>query len=86
MQYVGERFGTYELELELELVFPEYALLNARVGYVFSNIDISLFGRNLTNKQANFGNIQSFGAILPGRQRYATNRPITLGITMRYSF
>jgi len=86
MQYVGERFGTYEPELEPELIFPEYALLNARIGYVFSNIDISLFGRNLTNKQANFGNIQSFGAILPGRQRYGTNRPITMGITMRYSF
>ncbi|MCM4156829.1 TonB-dependent receptor [Gramella sp. AN32] len=86
IQYVGERFGTYDLELEPELVFPDYALLNARVGYIFSNVDVSLFGRNLTNKQANFGNIQSFGAILPGRQRYATNRPISVGINMKYSF
>lgn len=85
MQYVGERFGTYEPELEPELIFPEYALLNARIGYsLLNNIELSLFGKNLTNKQANFGNILSFGTILPGRQRYATNRPLTVGINLKY--
>ncbi|WP_142785473.1 TonB-dependent receptor [Changchengzhania lutea] len=86
LQYVGERFGTYEPELEPELIFPEYTLLNARVGYVFSNFEVAVFGRNLTNKQANFGNIQSFGAILPGRQRYSTNRPLTMGLNLKYKF
>ena len=86
LQYVGKRFGTYEPKVEPELVFLQYALLNARIGYLFSNMELALFGKNLTNKQANFGSIQSFGGILPGRQRYSTNRPITIGLSYKYKF
>ena len=86
LQHTGERFGTYEPELEPELIFPNYTLLNARIGYLFSNMEIALFGKNLTNKQANFGSISSFAGNLPGRERYSTNRPITVGVNLKFKF
>lgn len=86
LQHMGERMGTYEPENEPDLVFPAYTLINARAAYVFPKLEIALFCRNLTNKQANFGSIQSFAGNLPGRERLSTNRPITVGINLRYSF
>ena len=86
LQHVGERFGTYNPELEPELVFPEYTLINARVGYVMEKYEFSLFCKNLTNKQAVFGNIQSFAGNLPGRERYSSNRPMTIGVNLKLYF
>ncbi|WP_405415714.1 TonB-dependent receptor [Maribacter sp. Asnod1-A12] len=86
LQHTGERFGTYEPEIEPELVYPSYTLINARIGYTFNKTQIALFGKNLTNTQANFGSISSFAGNLPGRERFATNRPITLGINIKQNF
>jgi len=86
LQHVGERFGTYNPELEPELVFPEYTLVNARAGYVLEKYEFSIFCNNLTNKQAVFGNIQSFAGNLPGRERLSTNRPMTIGVNLKFNF
>lgn len=86
LQHVGERYGTYYPEEETELVFGAYTFLNARIGMQFNHYEFSIFGNNLTNTQANFGDIQSFAGNLPGRPRYATNRPITVGVQARYYF
>ena len=86
LQHVGERLGTYEPEENPESVYPAYTLINSRMGYVMKNAELSLFANNLTNTQAVYGEIQSFAGNLPGRARYATNRPLTMGLTFRYKF
>lgn len=86
LQHVGERLGTYTPELNPESVYPSYTLVNARVGYLFPNSELSLFAQNLTNTQAVYGEIQSFAGNLAGRNRYSTNRPITIGLNYRYKF
>ena len=86
LQYMGERLGTYTPEDYPEGVYPAYTLLNARVGLQYPNYEISLFGNNLTNTQANFGELQSFAGNLEGRTRYSTNRPITIGLQGRFYF
>ena len=86
LQHVGERLGTYEPELEPWSVYPSYTLINSRVGYVMKKAEIALFAQNLTNTQAVYGEIQSFAGNLPGRPRYSTNRPLTIGLNVRYNF
>jgi len=86
IQHVGERLGTYEPELEPQSVYPAYTLVNSRIGYTMKKAEISLFAQNLTNTQAVYGEIQSFAGNLPGRARYSTNRPLTIGLNLRYNF
>ncbi|MDF1863680.1 MAG: TonB-dependent receptor [Saprospiraceae bacterium] len=86
LQHTGERLGTYAPEEYLDGIYPAYTLMNARVGLQFPNYEISLFGNNLTNTQANFGEIQSFAGNVSGRPRFATNRPITIGLQGRIYF
>lgn len=85
-QHVGERLGTYLPEEDTDNIYPAYTLVNARVGVQLGQVDLAVFGNNLTNKQANFGSIQSFAGNLPGRSRYATNRPRTIGVNARFVF
>lgn len=85
-QHVGERLGTYFPEEDPENIYPAYSLLNARIGVQLSSIDLSLFVNNLMNQQANFGQITSFAGNLPGRPRYSTNRPRTIGLEGRVYF
>ena len=86
LQHSGERLGTYTPEESPEGIFPAYTFVNARLGLQMPNYEISLFGNNITNTQANFGDIQSFAGNVPGRPRYATNRPLTIGIQGRIYF
>ena len=86
LQHTGERYGTYFPEEDTENVYPAFTLLNARVGLQIGKLDMAIFANNLTNTQANFGNIQSFAGNVPGRPRYATNRPRTIGIEGRIYF
>ncbi len=86
LQHVGERLGTYTPEDNPESVYPAYTLINARVGYMMNKAEIALFAQNLTNTQAVYGEIQSFAGNLPGKVRYSTNRPLTVGLNFRYNF
>lgn len=83
LQYSGERYGTYIPEEDTDNVYPAYTLMNARFGIQIDRYDISVFANNLTNTQANFGNIQSFAGNVPSRPRFSTNRPRTIGVDLR---
>lgn len=85
-QYSGERYGTYAPEEDTDNVYPAYTLMNARFGIQLGKIDISLFANNLTNVQANFGSIQSFAGNVPGKPRFSTNRPRTIGVDVAVYF
>lgn len=88
IQHVGERLNTFSPE-ELEsahLIFDPYTIVNTRLGIQFSRMEFSLWMNNVTNTAANFGDIFSVAVDIPGRPRYATNRPRTVGINARYYF
>jgi iron complex outermembrane receptor protein len=86
LQNVGERYSVFNPEAAKERVLGAYTLANARVGYVFGKVEIALFCNNLTGEQANFGDVTSLAAETPGRPRYMTNRPRTVGLSGRYFF
>lgn len=87
-QYVGERLNTFSPEDPEEAfrIFEAYGLLNTRVGVQFPNYEFAFFITNHTNKAANFGEIFSVAVDIPGRPRFATNRPRTIGMQARYYF
>ena len=71
---------------QAHLIFDPYTIINARIGLQHRNQEIALFVNNLTNTAANFGNIFSVAIDTPGRNRYATNRPLTIGFQSRLFF
>ncbi|WP_108870297.1 TonB-dependent receptor [Aquimarina aquimarini] len=85
-QHTGERVNTFSPETEPQFVFDAFSILNARIGYSSPKFDISIFGKNLTNEIANFGDITSLAAIPFGRYRYAVGRPSSYGVNLRYKF
>ncbi|QKX05455.1 TonB-dependent receptor [Aquimarina sp. TRL1] len=85
-QHTGERVNTFSPETEPQFIFDAFSILNARIGYSSSKFDIAVFGKNLTNEIANFGDIISLAAIPFGRYRYAVGRPASYGINVRYKF
>jgi iron complex outermembrane recepter protein len=92
-QHVGERvsqFPTIGIDgkraVEKWRVLPAYSILNARVGVNYKQYDFALFGNNLTNEAANFGDINALSAELAGRPRYMRNRPMTIGVSARAFF
>ncbi len=88
VQYVGRRMNTFSPE-EAEnayLIFAPYAIVHARAGLVFSHHEVSIFVENLTNTAANYGDIFSVATDYPGRPRFATNRPRTIGLGYRLFF
>ena len=56
------------------------------IGLQLKKLDFALFVNNLTNEAANFGDVISLAAEVPGRTRYATNRPTTIGASVRARF
>jgi len=84
LQHSGTRYSNYDRSPARTL--DAYTLLNARVGISLNKFDVSLFANNLTNENANFGDIISLAAELEGRTRYATSRPFTAGISLRAKF
>ena len=87
-QYVGERLNTFSPEDPAEAfrIFEAYGLLNSRVGLQFPNYEFNFFVTNHTNKAVNYGEIFSVAVDIPGRPRFATNRPWTIGIQGRFYF
>jgi iron complex outermembrane recepter protein len=62
------------------------AAVNARIGYVTEHYEIDLFVNNVTGEQANYGDVTSLAAETPGRPRYMTNRPRTIGLMLKTYF
>ena len=91
--YVGERFSTFGAQNEgadpVEVAartLEAYNLMNFRIGVTFSNFEVSGFVNNLTGEAANFGDVISLAAEVPGRPRLQTNRPRTIGVQLRTFF
>ncbi len=92
-QHVGERVSQFPIlgadgvrAIEKWRVLPAYSIVNARVGVNYKKYDFALFGNNLTNEAANFGDINALSAELAGRPRYMRNRPLTIGVSARAFF
>ncbi len=85
-QFVGERVGSYKPEVDTHLVFAPYSILNTRIGLQIGKYDIAVFANNLTNTFANYGSPNAHSGDLIERPRYVTNRPITIGASVRYKF
>lgn len=85
-QHVGERVNTFEPENQPNFVFDAFTLFNARVGYSTESYEIALFGRNIFNTIANFGDVTSLGSTPYGRTRYSTSRPASFGVNLIYNF
>lgn len=85
-QYVGERFGSFKPEADVHKVYGSFSTLNARIGMQIKKYDLSIFGNNLTNTFANYGTPSAFSGDLVSRPRFATNRPITIGLDLKFSF
>ncbi|MEO0044632.1 MAG: hypothetical protein RL329_4081 [Bacteroidota bacterium] len=92
-QHVGERVSQFPIlgadgvrAIEKWRVLPAYSIVNARVGVNYKKYDFALFGNNITNEAANFGDVNALSAELAGRPRYMRNRPFTVGISARAFF
>lgn len=86
LQHTGDRLNTFTPETQPEFVFDAFTILNARIGYVAEKYEVALFGQNLGNTIANFGDITSLAAVPFGRTRFATGRPTTIGVNFKYKF
>jgi outer membrane receptor protein involved in Fe transport len=93
-QYVGERVSQFPTataadgarSVEKWRVLPAYSTLNVRAGVNYKKYDFAIFGNNVTNTAANFGDINALAAELAGRPRYMRNRPMTVGVSARAFF
>jgi iron complex outermembrane recepter protein len=84
ISHTGDRVNTFDPIAEPQFVFPAFTMVNASVGYTINKIEISIFAKNLTNTIANYGDITALAATPYQRFRYATSRPRTLGIGLKY--
>ncbi|MEM6799800.1 MAG: TonB-dependent receptor [Bacteroidota bacterium] len=84
-QAVGRSFTTFDQSLEERTKDP-FQIVNFKAGLRTEKLDIALFVDNLTNEHANFGDVISIAAEMPGRPRYATNRPRSIGIVLNWNY
>jgi iron complex outermembrane recepter protein len=85
-QHVGERYSSFGYKEDPARVLAAYTLVNGRIGFVTEHYEIDLFVNNATGAQANFGDVTSLAAETPGRPRYMTNRPRTIGLMLKTYF
>jgi iron complex outermembrane recepter protein len=67
-------------------VLAPYTFVNSRFGVTYQKYEFALYATNITDTSANFGDVTALGAELPGRPRYMTNRPMTVGLQARAFF
>lgn len=65
---------------------PAYHIVDGRVAYLWSNLEVALVGKNLANTHANLGDNRSIVAEVTGRPRIVTNQPRTFGVEFRSRF
>jgi len=71
---------------EAAAVRDSYDLLHIRAGFQFATWQASIFVQNVFDENANLSEVISLAAEIPGFERYATNRPRTIGVQMRKNF
>jgi iron complex outermembrane receptor protein len=73
--------GDYYLDFNNTLQQSSFNLVNAKIGYIYNNVDISVFGKNLLNKDYL---VRAFGGTLPNQGFVARQgEPMTFGVVMR---
>lgn len=92
-QYFGNSWSTFNQGTSANLPEPEpflprssFQLVNARLNFFFDNVTVTLYSDNLFNEAANLSDARSIGAEFPGRPRFVTNHPRTLGVRARVNF
>ena len=79
----GESFSTNN---KTKRIRPAWTTMNVRASVMANDWEVSLFVKNLTNTHANLADSRAIAAETPGRPRFATNRPRTIGIDFRKRF
>ncbi|MDZ4754234.1 MAG: TonB-dependent receptor [Phycisphaerae bacterium] len=93
-QHLGDSFTTFNQTEPVRVTQTQayrrrdaINLLNARLGVrPNERTEISLYGRNLSNTSANYGEVAPIGIDRANRPRYATNRPRLFGLEVTYQF
>jgi iron complex outermembrane receptor protein len=65
---------------------PSYSLTKVRSGVDIKQWEITAFADNVFNAHANLADAQPQAIVLPGRPRFVTNRPRTIGVDLRFKF
>jgi hypothetical protein len=63
-----------------------YDLLNLRAGVDQGPWELALFGDNVFNRWGNLGQLIPESGQIPGRPRFLTTTPLTLGLHLRWNF
>ncbi len=77
--------GHYDATAQINHL-PSYDLTNLRVGVEGERWSAALFGKNLTNKQAQFSNVPAINISVPQFNRIAVSQPLTIGVEVNYHF
>jgi len=92
-QYFGEAWSTFNQDdpdnVRETLAFlprDSFQIVNARVNVIFDDVTASLYVDNVLNEHANLSDARSIGLEFPGRPRFVTNRPRTVGVRARVTF
>jgi iron complex outermembrane recepter protein len=65
---------------------PGYDLLNLRAGVDQGRWEFALFGNNVLNRYGNLGQLIPESGQIPGRPRFLTTTPLTIGLHVRRDF
>ena len=82
--YTGQSLSTYTAGASFAPDLGSLALLGAQVTFRKSNVECSLFGRNLMNRVSRTALERDVSLDVPDRLRYAVNVPRTVGLSFSY--
>jgi len=82
--YTGQSLSTYTAGGSIVPDLGSLALLGAQVIFRKSNLECSLFGRNLMNRISRTALERDVSLDVPDRLRYAVNVPRTVGLSVSY--
>ncbi len=83
-QHQSDSFTTFSSDPAR--VRAPFSVANLRLGFEKDSWHAAIFANNITNEHINYSDVTSLAAEMPGRPRYATNRPRTIGLQLGYSF
>ena len=63
-----------------------YDRFDLKLGFRNDKYEFAIFGKNLSNEIANISDSRSIAAEVPGRPRFVTTRPRTIGVEFKTSF
>ena len=63
-----------------------YDRFDLKLGFSNDKYEFAIFGKNLSNEIANISDSRSIAAEVPGRPRFVTSRPRTIGVEFKTNF